>query len=165
MTVSFRNVDADPADPIETWPGEAIRIALERGGLREWRQLAAAIEADPWGPVSRCVQAEVELDPSYGVGPLMATVVVRAKEQATQRERAEVVAEIAQLLANSRLSQAEFAARIGTSAPRLSTYLRGHVVPSATLLVRMRRAAATALSPRREGANGVGRRPRSGTAP
>lgn len=144
MTLSFRNVDADPADRVETWPDEAIRIALERGGLGEWRQLASAIEADPWGPVARCIEAEVELDPPYGAGPLMAAVVARAREDAARRERSEVVAEIARLLAACGLSQAEFAARIGTSAPRLSTYLRGHVVPAATLLVRMRSAAAAA---------------------
>lgn len=49
----------------------------------------------------------------------------------------------------SGLTQAEFAARIGTSRTRLSTYLRGTVMPSAALLIamesrvddRMRRAA------------------------
>lgn len=40
-----------------------------------------------------------------------------------------------------RLSRAQFASQIGTSASRLSTYVNGKVTPSAALLVRMRRVA------------------------
>jgi transcriptional regulator with XRE-family HTH domain len=45
-------------------------------------------------------------------------------------------------MAASGLSRAEFAARIGTSPSRLSTYATGKVVPSAAMLVRMRRQAS-----------------------
>jgi transcriptional regulator with XRE-family HTH domain len=45
------------------------------------------------------------------------------------------------LVAGSGLSKRDFAERIGTSRSRLSTYLSGKVVPSATLMVRMRRVA------------------------
>jgi transcriptional regulator with XRE-family HTH domain len=41
----------------------------------------------------------------------------------------------------SGLSRAAFASRIGTSASRLSTYSSGKVIPSATLLLRIRRLA------------------------
>ena len=37
------------------------------------------------------------------------------------------------------MSKSTFARRIGTSGSRLSTYLNGSVVPSAALMVRMRR--------------------------
>ncbi|MFD2862989.1 helix-turn-helix domain-containing protein [Salininema proteolyticum] len=40
------------------------------------------------------------------------------------------------------MSQAEFAERIGTSASRLSTYISGKVMPSAALMVRIRRVVA-----------------------
>ena len=39
------------------------------------------------------------------------------------------------------LDKQDFAERIGTSRSRLSTYMSGKVVPSATLMVRMRRVA------------------------
>jgi transcriptional regulator with XRE-family HTH domain len=39
------------------------------------------------------------------------------------------------------MSKQDFAERIGTSRSRLSTYTSGKVVPSATLMVRMRRVA------------------------
>jgi transcriptional regulator with XRE-family HTH domain len=45
------------------------------------------------------------------------------------------------LVARSGLSKQGFAERIGTSRSRLSTYMSGQVVPSATLMVRMRRVA------------------------
>lgn len=140
MGLSFRNVQADPADPVESWPAEAIGTALERGGLREWRRLAAAIDADPWGRVARCVEEQTELGSGYGTGPLMADVLGRARDRAQVRERAAVAAEVARLVALSGLTQADFAVAIGTSASRLSTYVRGSVVPSASLMVRMRHA-------------------------
>jgi transcriptional regulator with XRE-family HTH domain len=52
-----------------------------------------------------------------------------------------VTSEVRDLVASSGLSKQDFAGRIGTSRSRLSTYLSGRVVPSATLMVRMRRAA------------------------
>ncbi|MGH3924566.1 MAG: helix-turn-helix domain-containing protein, partial [Pseudonocardiaceae bacterium] len=56
-------------------------------------------------------------------------------------------AEITQLLAASGLARAQFAAAIGTSVSRLSTYLSGKIIPSAGLLVRMRRVAARGAGP------------------
>lgn len=32
MALRFRNIDADPDDPVETWPLKGIVTALERGG-------------------------------------------------------------------------------------------------------------------------------------
>lgn len=50
--LKFRNVSSSPEDPVETWPFEGILAAVERGTLPEWRRLASAIKADPWGPVA-----------------------------------------------------------------------------------------------------------------
>ena len=147
--LKFRNVTASPDDPMETWPFEGILAAVERGTLPDWRRLARAIEADPWGQVARQVLEAVRLSRPYGTTELMEAVVIRAREMAADSERAEVAAEVRILVGESGLSQQDFADRIGTSRPRLSTYLSGKVVPSATLMVRMR---------------GVTRRVPSGTA-
>ncbi|MGH3260633.1 MAG: hypothetical protein ACRDNS_01420 [Trebonia sp.] len=48
-TLKFRNITAAVDDPVETWPFEGILTAVERGSLPDWRRLAAAIRADPWG--------------------------------------------------------------------------------------------------------------------
>jgi hypothetical protein len=51
--LKFRNVDASPDDPVETWPFEGILAAVERGTLPDWDRLATAIRVDPWGPVAQ----------------------------------------------------------------------------------------------------------------
>lgn len=142
MALAFRNVGVSVSDPIETWPSEAVHTALERGGLAHWRRVSAAIDADPWGAVARRVEEVVAADPPYGVGPLMAEILATARDRVERSERADVAAEIARLVADSGLTRAQFARRIGTSGPRLSTYLAGTVTPSAALLVRMRRLAS-----------------------
>lgn len=141
MTLRLRNVDADPDGPVEAWPAEAVRTAIERGGLAHWHRLAMAIDADPWGPVARRVEEAVAVDPAEGSGALLAEVLRVARDRAQASERAEVAGEITRLLAASGLTHARFASRVGTSASRLSTYLQGTVTPSAALLVRMRRVA------------------------
>lgn len=55
------------------------------------------------------------------------------------RDTAEVMALLREAVAASGLSQAAFARALGTSAPRLSTYLTGDTRPSAQFLVRARR--------------------------
>jgi predicted XRE-type DNA-binding protein len=77
---------------------------------------------------------------AYGTADLLEGVA-RARELAIDSERQEVASEVRDLVARAGLSQQDFAERIGTSRSRLSTYMSGKVVPSATLIVRMRRAA------------------------
>jgi DNA-binding transcriptional regulator YiaG len=137
-TLTFRNVDLSPADPVSTWPVEAIQTALERGGLSDWRRLARAVMAQPWGPVSRRIEEVLGYSRPYGVADLMERVIDRARSEAEQAERAAVALEISRLVERSGLSRADFASRIGTSPSRLSTYATGKVTPSAALMVRMR---------------------------
>jgi len=138
--LAFRNVDAAPDDPVSAWPQEAIQAALERGSLKHWRQLADAIQAEPWGPVARRIEEVLTYSRPYGVARTMERVTERAREAAETSERQAVAAEIDALVRASGLSRSEFASRIGTSASRLSTYVTGKVIPSAALLVRMRQA-------------------------
>ncbi|HEU4905111.1 MAG TPA: helix-turn-helix transcriptional regulator [Solirubrobacterales bacterium] len=139
--LAFRNVDASPDDPVAEWPAEAIQTALERGSLTYWRRLAKAIQTEPWGPVARRVEEVLTYSRPYGVANVMERVVRNARDEAEADERRAVAAEISRLVDESRLTGAEFASRIGTSASRLSTYVNGKVTPSASLLLRMRGAA------------------------
>jgi len=141
-TLTFRNVDLSPTDPVSTWPVEAIQTALERGGLSDWRRLAKVVMAQPWGPVSRRIEEVLRYSRPYGVANLMERVIDRARSEAEQAERAAVALEISRLVERSGLSRADFASRIGTSPSRLSTYTTGKVTPSATLMVRMRAVMA-----------------------
>jgi DNA-binding transcriptional regulator YiaG len=144
--LKFRNIDASPEDPVETWPFEGILAAVERGTLLDWHRLANAINADPWGPVAQQVLEAVRLSHPYGTAELLEAVVAKARKQAIDSERENVASEVRDLVARSGLSRQDFAERIGTSRPRLSTYISGKVVPSATLMVRMRRVALRASS-------------------
>jgi len=140
--LKFRNVTASPDDPVETWPFEGFLAGVERGTLPDWRRLAHAIQADPWGPVAQQVIEALRLARPYGTTELLTGVVSRARKQVADSERGEVASEVRMLAGRSGLSQQDFAERIGTSRTRLSTYMSGKVVPSAALMVRMRRVAA-----------------------
>src|ERR1019366_1744013 len=83
----------------------------------------------------------------YGTAELLEGVVGRARKLAADSERTQVASEVRRLVECSGLSQRDFAERIGTSGSRLSTYISGKVVPSAALMVRMRRVACHAGEP------------------
>lgn len=142
MALAFRNLRVDPSDPVEDWPTEAIATALERGDLGDWRRIATQIKRSPWGKSARQVEEVLSHTRPYGVAELMEDAIQTAREHAVRAERDIVAAEVRELIQRSDLSRAEFASRIGTSASRLSTYATGKVIPSATLLVRMRRLVA-----------------------
>jgi len=137
-TLTFRNVDISPEEPVSDWPLEAIQTALERGSLSHWRRLAEEIRAQPWGRVARSVEEVLTYSRPYGVAEAMERVIARARHDAEQAERRAVAEEVDALVRASGVSRAEFASMIGTSASRLSTYATGKVTPSAALLVRMR---------------------------
>ncbi|HSS05175.1 MAG TPA: helix-turn-helix transcriptional regulator [Solirubrobacterales bacterium] len=141
-SLTFRNVEVSPDDPVSAWPLEAIQTALERGGLTHWRRLADAIRVEPWGPVARRIEEVLTYSRPYGVSLAFERAIARVREAEEASERDAVASEINGLLRASGLSRTEFASRIGTSASRLSTYATGKVTPSAALLERMRRVAA-----------------------
>src|SRR5450755_1826623 len=143
--LKFRNVSSSPQDPVESWPFEGILATVERGTLPDWRRLAAAIRVDPWGPVAQQVLEAIRLSRPYGTSELLDGVVSRARLEAADSERGEVASEIRKLVDDSGLPGQDFADRIGTSRPRLSTYISGKVMPSASLMVRMRRVARSRM--------------------
>lgn len=141
MTLKFRNVAISPDRPVSEWPGEAVLTALERGSLCDWRRLARAVQQEPWGPTARRIEQALGVRRPYGIAPAMEAVLAAARQQQVERERRAVAQQVRQLIAASRLKQSEFAAGIGTSRSRLSTYATGKVVPSAAMLVRMQQFA------------------------
>lgn len=144
MTLRFRHLDMGPDAPVAAWPTEGVLAALERGGLSDWRRLATAVRADPWGPVARRLEDALAASCAYGAAPLMERVLAHARRDAEAAERAEVARWVRSHLDASGLGRAAFTEAIGTSASRLSTYLSGKVAPSSTLLVRMDRVARRA---------------------
>jgi DNA-binding transcriptional regulator YiaG len=144
MTLAFRNLDAQPGDPVTTWPFEALVAAIERGTVSDWARLTKIIREDPWGVTARAVEEYLGYERLWGVAPLLERALQRARQTAEAAERESVAGEVRALVESSGLSRKGFAARIETSASRLSTYCSGRVTPSAAMLVRMRAAAERA---------------------
>jgi len=137
----FRNVDAEAADDVATWPYEALVATIDRGLVPDWRPVFAEIRRMPWGPVARRVERYLGYRDPDGVSTLFALAIERARKQAERADRADVVARVRAAVERAGTTQAEFAASVGTSASRLSTYLSGKVTPSAALLIRIERTA------------------------
>ena len=146
MTVlRFRNVDADPSDDVRTWPYEALVTVIDRGLVPDWRPVFAEIRRSPWGAVARRVGRYLEYRDPDGVSTLFALAIERARQDADRADRADVAARVRAAVQRSGTTKAQFAASVGTSASRLSTYLNGKVVPSAAMLVRIERTADHSL--------------------
>ena len=143
MSVRFRNVDASIADEVGTWPYEALVACIERGLVADWQPIFAELRKHPWGEVAR----RVDFYTTHGDDPaatrLFGLAVVRARQDAEAAERNEVAGRIRAAVTASGLSARAFAAEIGTSSSRLSTYASGRVTPSAAMLVRIERFAGT----------------------
>ena len=137
MPSTFRNVDASPDDDVRTWPYEAIVSTIDRGLVSDWQPLIVEIRRWPWGTVARRIDRYLEYRESDGASASSAQrSIVPAK-----RHRDEVAARVADAVARSGLTNAGFVELVGTSASRLSTYLRATVVPSAAMLIRIERTA------------------------
>lgn len=148
MTLQFRNVDASPTDPVDTWPYEALVTAIERGLVPDWQPIFAEVKASPWGPVSRKIERYLHYAPRSGVTTLFHLAIERARAQREELERAEVAAQVREAIAASGMTAAQFAERIGTSASRLSTYATGSVCPSAHMFQRILSVVGKRLSSR-----------------
>lgn len=137
----FRHVEGSPADPVETWPAEAIQAAIERGSLSDWRRLAAATRSDPWGRVARIVEEVTGWGEHDGVDALLQRVVARARDDVDAAARAHYARQVREARQRTGLTLREFARLAGTSASRLSDYERGRTAPTTDVLGRIEHVA------------------------
>ncbi|MCX6410296.1 MAG: helix-turn-helix transcriptional regulator, partial [Actinobacteria bacterium] len=98
----------------------------------------------PYGEVARALESYVSYSEPSGITRQCELVIASARTDLDARDRREVADRVQRAIALSGVSAREFAAALGTSASRLSTYANGKVVPSAALLMRMEREAARA---------------------
>jgi len=126
-----------------TW--EQILWAFSHYGLSRVKKV---IERDYFGarslPVSvRALWGHVfwpESPPPELVNPISRWQPTRSR-QLQERAASEVRRRLGNALSSSGLTQRAFASLLGTSQPRLSSYLSGKVMPSAELLVRAEQVA------------------------
>lgn len=120
---------------------EQLLDLLEHGNARRWRAALLPLIESPWGPYGQHI---VRLTQDADL-PAIATVLEECRkvyqERQEQRERDAIAREIRRLVAISGLTQRQFSSQIGTSPSRLSTYVNGRVIPSAAMLLRIRRVA------------------------
>jgi len=145
MALQFRNVDASPSDPVDTWPYEALVTAIERGLVSDWQPIFAEIRQQPWGSVARRLDHYLTYASSSGITTLFRLAVASARESQEAQERAEVAGRVRAAIAASGLTAAQFAECIGTSASRLSTYSTGSVCPSAYMFLRIEKRASSSV--------------------
>lgn len=150
-TLKFRNISIEPDEPVAHWGVEGMLAAIDRGSLPHWRRIATAIRDQPWGPVAQELEQALVLAEDIGVATTLRRVLAAARREAEDSARAEVRRRLRALIESSGLTAGEFAHRLGTSPSRLSTYVSGKVVPSATLLIRGETVASTAREQRRSG--------------
>jgi DNA-binding transcriptional regulator YiaG len=123
---------------------------IANGNARQWRAALLPLIESPWGPYGVHIiklTREANLD---AVATLLEECRKVYQHRQEQRERESIAREIRRLVAISGLTQRQFAARIGTSPSRLSTYVNGRVIPSAAMLLRIRRVAHAQYPPTRE---------------
>lgn len=138
MSLQFRNIEATPADPVEQWGVEGIATAIDRGELEHWAAVTRALARDDSGELARVVREAVAVAESPGVRALMLRALARAEDP----EAWDVTQAMRRAFRRSGLTQAEFAARVGTSRTRLNSYLTGAQLPSARVAARVLRVGA-----------------------
>jgi DNA-binding transcriptional regulator YiaG len=143
MVVQFRNLTTSWHDPIDQWPYEAVVTTMERGLVSDWQPILKDLRERPFGRIARYVAHYLKNPDDEAAAAFFSEALRRARSAREDAERDEVTARIRQAIESTGLSQAVFAAMVGTSPSRLSTYLSGQVTPSAAMLVRIENAGQT----------------------
>lgn len=133
-------VDACQPTPLPR-SADDLRLVVERQGVAEWRGLLANVAVNPW---ASAVKALSEL--AMAAGQVTAAEMISGtasvyRQWFEEDERLMVAQEIRRLVMMSGCSQHKFAQQVGTSGPRLSTYINGQTTPSAAMMLRIRRVA------------------------
>ncbi len=137
--------DIDPASPGPqlTTVEVAVKCA-DSGGVRAWRAQVAAVAANPWAPYPTELLTLLRDGDRWAAASALELAIRYYRDLADRHDRQLVAREIRRLVAMSGLSQRQFAALCGTSAPRISTYVNGLVTPSAAMMVRFARVSELA---------------------
>ncbi|MCI1746899.1 MAG: helix-turn-helix domain-containing protein [Acidipropionibacterium sp.] len=141
MPLKFRNIDATPDSPVQEWGFEGMLAAIDRGYARDWRKLADAVVADPG--------LRETFDEAKDAAQSRSTVAVLdlLLEHAERTASEEALDRLIDAYRGTRMTQAQLAARLGTSRTRLNSYLTGRVTPSMDTLVAIERIAAHVREP------------------
>ncbi len=113
--MTLRHLALPPDAAPEDLPAAAVAAILERGDLADWAPLAAAVAADPDGPLADTVARLIDAYPMYGTSPLWRAWLDRRRALGSARP-----ASLADVRRAAGLTQKELADRIGMSQSDLS---------------------------------------------
>lgn len=68
--MTLRHLALPPDTGPQDLPAAAVAAILERGDLADWAPIAAAVAADPEGPLANTVARLIDAYPMYGTSPL-----------------------------------------------------------------------------------------------
>lgn len=131
---------------LDSRPGTRVGPFAERHELGtrsdfdvgRWRPLLAPLVEHPWSRyVDRLEAAAAAADDPW-IARLVGGCVEALRQRTADRERRAVAKAIRDAVVVAGVTQKEFAALVGTSQSRFSTYINGQVVPSAAMLLRIR---------------------------
>jgi len=137
------DIDPEAPGPGLTTVEDAVRCA-DHGGIRGWRAQVAIVAANPWAAYPVELHRLLLAGDRQASAEALDAVIRYYRERSERHDRQLVAREIRRLVAVSGLSQRQFAAMCGTSAPRLSTYVNGLDTPAASMMVRFTRASERA---------------------
>jgi len=121
--VKHRHLEIAPGTPADGLPSAAIVDLLERGDLRDWRPLLAAIARAPDGELAARVLRLVDAYPAYGTSPLWRSWIHHRRDIAGGCRAARAATRPVSLASIRRrlgLTQVEVGARMGISQSDLS---------------------------------------------
>lgn len=98
----------------------ALDDLLERGDFGDWRPLAKAIAADPFGPLAEQVRHLCDAHPMQGTSPLWRAWIAARRARAVGRTDRLPRASLRELRESAHVTQAHLAASIGMSQSDLS---------------------------------------------
>lgn len=81
----FRNVETTPDDPMDEWPHEVVRAAIEYGMISDWAVIANEVRRAPWGEFARTVAETLEFVDPCPAATILRRVLLRARGQLPDR--------------------------------------------------------------------------------
>jgi hypothetical protein len=121
-----RHLDYGDDVPLEERGLMALDDVLDRGDLHDWRPVARAIAADPWGRMARDVLHLCDAHPMYGTSALW-------KAYIASRRAAAPLATLATLRTAAGLTQGELGRRLDMTQSEVSRLERRPDVRLSTL--------------------------------
>lgn len=117
---SLRHLDYGPEATIEDVGLAGLQAILDGGGVEDWRDILRAVRQDPWGSVARRVERLLPYLESYGTAPALAAWLHRCRAGIRGPVRS-----LAELRQAGRLTQREFAERLGVSQAQVARVEQG----------------------------------------